>query len=149
MKKQRIKKIGSKIIGMMLPAFTVGSTISMVTYGSSKDIDWVATASTSGVTISTGIHSKLTTSSVFANYSSGNSSVLYATVWANWGTDTSTYTNVTLYTSAHPNYKLSKSSTTYVDILNTAHETYGDCYTQVRFTTNASGTHSGKWRPDY
>lgn len=91
----------------------------------------------------------MTTSSIFANYTSGSSSILYATAWAHWGLDESNYTNVTYYNSSHYNYTLTPSSVTYVDILNTAHEDYGDCMVQLRFQTNASGYHSGKWRADY
>lgn len=124
----------------------VGSILPTIAFGANSD--WVATASTSGAIIQTGYSSKLTTSSVIANYSKGGSSILYAKVYAHWHMDTNSYTDVTYYNSSHPNYPVPKSTTTFVDVLNTAHETYGDCHVQLRFQTNASGTHSGKWRPD-
>ncbi|MBQ3584821.1 MAG: hypothetical protein IJA27_08915 [Lachnospiraceae bacterium] len=72
--------------------------------------------------------------------------ILGVTVWASLSY--SNFTNVTLYTSAHPTYLLEKNETNYVEILNTAHETYGDCMVKVGFIVDAAGNHSGRWRPD-
>lgn len=143
----KIRKLIGRIVGSTVLCTTI--LASMLAVVQAGNTEWVATASTSGSIIKTGKLSKLTTSSVFANYSIGPSSYLYATVWAGWGTSDSTYTNVTYYSTSHPNYCLKKSSYEYLDVLNTAHETYGDCYVQLRFNTNASGTHSGNWRADY
>ena len=137
----------NKIIGSIMAIMCVGSVLPTIAWGATN-YTWTATASTSGATIQTEYRTKLTTSSVIANYSSGGSTELYAKVYAHWHLDTSRYTDVTYYSSSHPNYRIPKSYVTYVDVLNTAHETYGDCNVQLRFQTNASGTHSGKWRPD-
>lgn len=141
MTKSNFKK---RIANIIILGTAVISLFPMIAYGGNTN--WSGSVSSAGASIYTAPLSKVTTSSVIANYSSGSSNIVGAMVEASWSY--SNFKDVTYYNSNHRAYNISKNSTGYVEILNTAHETYGDCMCRVRYVASSAGKHSGWWRPD-
>lgn len=142
--KRNIREAVKKVIGVSMLSVAVLSTISMMTYAA--NFGWSGYAAAPGSTIEPDPQSKLTTSSVIVNYSGGSSDVIGVSIWASW--KFTNFTDVTLYTAAHPSYYLNRDSSYYAEVLNTAHEQYGDCYVKPKFVASAAGNHAGRWRPD-
>ena len=138
------KSFLKKMSNIAVLGISIISLVPMIAYGANKT--WSGYAATPGSSIYTESCSKVTTSSVIANYSSGSSDSVGAMVEASLSY--SNFKDVTYYNVNHKSYNIAKNSAGYVEILNIAHETFGDCMTRVRYVTSSAGNHRGWWRPD-
>lgn len=146
--KKKIKDVVKKVVGISMLTAAVLSAVPTAVYAVfGVPSSWSGHAATPGSTISSGVEQKATTSSVMVQYSSGGSQFMGASVWASQA-PAGSYSDVTFYTTQHPIYYVYKDSSSYLEVLNLAYETYGICYVKTKYVATASGNHSGSWVPD-
>lgn len=146
--KKNFKFLVKKLVGVSMLSAAILSAVPIIAHGiTGTTYSWTGDVATPGSSIYASPISKVTTSSVMVLYTYGGSEFVGASVLASQSVEGS-YTDVTLYTNAHPNYYIDKNTSSYVEVLNLAYETYGKCYVKTRFVTTAAGYHAGKWAAD-
>lgn len=146
--KKSVKNVVKKFIGIGMLSAAIVSAVPMLAHGISLDPEsWTGDVATPGSAIYSSPDSKVTSSSVMVLYTYGGSEFVGASVLASQNAGGS-YSDVTLYTSAHPNYYIYKNTSSYIEVLNLAYETYGSCYVKTKYITTAAGYHAGKWASD-
>lgn len=147
-KKNNFGQKMKKILGTSMLVTAILTAVPMITYGFTGTIyNWSGYVATPGSSVYSGSVSKVTSSSVMVQYSAGSSEFVGASVLASLN-ESGSYSDVTLYTTAHPNYNVYKNSSSYVEVLNLAYETYGQCYVKTRYVTTTAGNHAGRWAAD-
>lgn len=146
--KKSVKNVVKKLIGIGMLSAAIVSAVPLMAHGiSGSPIGWTGDVATPGSAIYTSPTSKVTASSVMVLYTYGGSEFIGASVLASQNVGGS-YSDVTLYTSAHPNYYIYKDTSSYIEVLNLAYETYGKCYVKTKYITTSAGYHAGNWMSD-
>ena len=113
-KKNNFGQKMKKILGTSMLVTAILTAVPMITYGFTGTIyNWSGYVATPGSSVYSGSVSKVTSSSVMVQYSAGSSEFVGASVLASLN-ESGSYSDVTLYTTAHPNYNVYKNSSSYV-----------------------------------
>lgn len=146
--KKSVKNVVKKFIGIGMLSAAIVSAAPLLAYGlTGSPISWTGDVATPGSAIYSSTDTKVTASSLMVLYTYGGSEFIGASVLASQSLGGS-YRDVTLYTSAHPNYYIYKNTSSYVEVLNLAYETYGKCYVKMKYITTSAGYHAGNWMSD-